>query len=512
MTQTILITGVTSGLGLGMARIYAGRGMRVVGVGRRPAAEADSGIFDPSNYVQADLSDPAAAEQIRSWLDLHHVAQIDRLIHNAALGWYGNFAEQTTASIAELVEVNLSAPLALTHHLLPLIPPSSGKIIFISSVAAVLPTADFAVYTATKAALDGLARSLRVELGDRPPVQVIHPGAVNTGLHGKIGIAMSEMRWDKFPSTDITAAQIVRAIDSRRGDVAIGFSNKLLYTAGRLVPGVLVRLSRPRENGSFRLKGPFHVLITGAADGIGRALAEELTRAGHDVMGVDIDAKRGAAAAAAMADLAGSFSFFELNLTDVTALDHFVSSLPRPLDVVIHNAGTSAVGRFGEMPLAPQRKVIDLNFTAPLQLTTLLAKKEKLSKGAAIYFLSSLSKFVGYPGAAAYAATKDGVASYAASLHAAAPAGLRTGVVYPGPTRTAHARRFSPDNSREERRMLPEAVAAAIAAGMSAGRRSIIPGPATKISAVLGYLFPGLMEKMMRRVIYNKLPKNNPES
>jgi len=88
----------------------------------------------------------------------------------------------------------------------------SGRVIFIGSVAAALPAPDYAVYGATKAALEGFARSLRVELRGRVGVQVIHPGATRTGMHAKAGAPLERMGWTDFPPPERAARQIVRAI------------------------------------------------------------------------------------------------------------------------------------------------------------------------------------------------------------------------------------------------------------------------------------------------------------
>jgi short-subunit dehydrogenase len=99
------------------------------------------------------------------------------------------------------------------------------------------------------------------------------------------------------------------------------------------------------------------------------------------------------------------------------------------------------------------------------------------------------------------------LASYARSLALAlAPAGIHVVIVYPGPTRTAHARRYSPDNRREARRMPPEQVAAAVMTAITRRRRVVIPGAANRALAQLGRWFPGLADRSMKRAIYDLLP------
>jgi hypothetical protein len=79
--------------------------------------------------------------------------------------------------------------------------------------------------------------------------------------------------------------------------------------------------------------------------------------------------------------------------------------------------------------------------------------------------------------------------------------------VFPGPTRTAHARRYSPDNRREQRRMAPDLLAELIAGAVECGQSSLIPGVANRLVAALGRLAPPLAETLMRRTIFERLPR-----
>ncbi|MEO0565243.1 MAG: SDR family NAD(P)-dependent oxidoreductase, partial [Chloroflexota bacterium] len=126
-----------------------------------------------------------------------------------------------------------------------------------------------------------------------------------------------------------------------------------------------------------------------------------------------------------------------------------------------------------------------------------------LADGASVVFVSSLSRYVSYPGASVYAGTKDGIASYARSLAVGFPA-LHVMTVYPGPTRTEHARKYSPDNSREGSRMLPSDLAGYVMRGVEKRQRIVIPGAANWAFAAFGRLLPGVAENVMRQSLLEK--------
>jgi short-subunit dehydrogenase len=238
-TPTVLITGATDGIGLALARSYQARGVRLVLVGRRPRAALDQALFTPERYCQVDLTQADCADVVTRFLDEQAIAELSLLIHNAGVGYYGSVEQQPPENISELVTVNLRAPIALTHALLPRLRAARGKLVFISSVAAGLPVSEYAVYGATKAALDGFARSLRIELRDAVAVQVIHPGATRTSMHTKSGVPSGALKWERFPSPETTAERIAQAIADSRSSVTIGAVNRLLRFGGYYVPGIV---------------------------------------------------------------------------------------------------------------------------------------------------------------------------------------------------------------------------------------------------------------------------------
>lgn len=246
--MTCLITGATDGIGLALAHYYRQQNMKLVLVGRRPWAEVPLADFSEADYCQVDLAQPHAAQAIVNCLAAQGISHLDMVIHNAGLGYVGPTDQQPSHSIDTLVNVNVWAPIALTHALLPYVQKSSrAKIVFISSVVSILPSPNYAVYSATKAALDGFARNLRVELKGQIAVQVIHPGATRTGMHAKAGLTREVMNWDRFPAAEQVAAQLAQAIASPRAEATVGFTNKLVRFAGQHFGGVLDTLMLRRS-------------------------------------------------------------------------------------------------------------------------------------------------------------------------------------------------------------------------------------------------------------------------
>ncbi|MEM9950390.1 MAG: SDR family NAD(P)-dependent oxidoreductase [Chloroflexota bacterium] len=245
------------------------------------------------------------------------------------------------------------------------------------------------------------------------------------------------------------------------------------------------------------------ILITGAAAGIGKAIATQYIEDGHQVIGIDYNQAR---ADQTRAELGDNLRFIIADLSKHQVLESVIQQINTPLDVVIHNAGISEVGYFQATNPDNQRRVIDINLIAPMILTRHLLAHKLLTERASVVFVSSLSHYVSYPGASVYGATKTGLASYARTLSVAYPH-LHVLTVYPGPTRTEHARQYSPDNSREDTRMSPDVLAEKIVGAIESRDRILIPSPANWVFAILGRIAPALTNFAMRKTVLEKFPK-----
>lgn len=241
-------------------------------------------------------------------------------------------------------------------------------------------------------------------------------------------------------------------------------------------------------------------VITGAASGIGAALVQVFSEQGYEVIGIDRNE----------ANSSQLSSFIKADLSSPEGLESLISELSStPIDLFIHSAGINSTGAFEKANMSVQRRVLDVNLRAPMQLTKSLLANGTLRRGSSLIFIASLSHFVSYPGAAAYAASKDGLTAYARNLSVALkPQGIHVMTVFPGPTRTPHAREHSPDNSREAKRMPPDVLAKKVAIALKQKRYRFIPGLSNKLFALIGSYFPTLVERIMLKTLFAKLEDN----
>ncbi len=171
-----LVTGGASGIGRAIAERLAAEGARVVVADVRPIAEPADGITS----VCADITDPAAIEALRADLEVRR-GPLEVLVSNAGRGAHERLAEGDPAKWAGLLETNLMGALRVVRAFVPgMLKAGRGDVVFVSSVAAERAYEYGGVYGASKAALERVAETLRLEV--RPTLRVITlaPGVVET--------------------------------------------------------------------------------------------------------------------------------------------------------------------------------------------------------------------------------------------------------------------------------------------------------------------------------------------
>jgi short-subunit dehydrogenase len=218
--RTALVTGASGGLGTHIAGRLAREGMDVAVSGRREDAleQLASGLRELGVRTAAVPADLADLDQVDRLIDgvQAQLGPIDVLVNNAGVESVGAFTSYAREELTSMVDVNLTAPLLLTHRLTPgMLERGSGHVVFIASVAGKVGPAFSEPYAATKAGLIGLTQSLRAEYLHAPVgFSVVCPGFVTgDGMYARMaadGHRSNRMMGET--STDRVADAVVRAI------------------------------------------------------------------------------------------------------------------------------------------------------------------------------------------------------------------------------------------------------------------------------------------------------------
>jgi len=171
-------------------------------------------------------------------------------------------------------------------------------------------------------------------------------------------------------------------------------------------------------------------LITGASRGIGLALAKRVAKAGDKVALL----ARGDAVHTAAAEIGDNAMGVQADIADAEAVEAAVGAvLTRwdALNVVVNNAGLHRGGKIGRLAMDDWQAVLDTNLTGSLNVIS--SARPSLEAGGAIVNVGAVVGFRGFPGDAAYAASKAGLAGLTRALAIELAAkGIRVNLVIPG--------------------------------------------------------------------------------
>ena len=188
---TILLTGASRGIGLAIAQHLVATGWPLVAVSRTCSAELDAVLAaasQPAHFVAADLSDTDAIPELVGSIEREH-GPLYGLVNNAGAGLDGLLLTQHSSDISKLIELNLLAPIMLCKYVArQLVRRRRGRIVNITSIVAQNGFSGLAVYSATKAGLEALTRSLAREVGRaKVTVNAVAPGFIETEMTAGLG-------------------------------------------------------------------------------------------------------------------------------------------------------------------------------------------------------------------------------------------------------------------------------------------------------------------------------------
>jgi short-subunit dehydrogenase len=256
-------------------------------------------------------------------------------------------------------------------------------------------------------------------------------------------------------------------------------------------------------------------VVTGAASGIGEAVAHALARRGSHLVLLDRDAERlsGVAAAIQGNNPALRVETHVVDLADGETTTHVANAVlqrnPR-IRLLVNNAGVALDGRFDQVTLEEFNWVIDINFRAMVSLTHILLPALKAEPGSHIANVSSLFGLIAPARQAAYAASKFAVRGFTEALrHELADDGIGVTSVHPGGIRTRIVESarvgsgVSPeeqDNRKQFATLLtidPAHAAAIIVEGIERRRGRVLIGWSAKVPDLLARLLPASYGKIL---------------
>lgn len=248
--RVVLLTGATQGIGRATALALAETGCRLGLVARRPDPlhELAETLTQAGHQVVAIPADMADTRQAAALAEKTVAAfgKIDVIVNNAAIGVRDWLAELQEAEARRVMDVNYFGPVALIQAAIPHLKanPEGGLIINVSSIVGRRAMPGIAGYCASKAALEKMAESLRVELAAHNiRVSTVYPGVTRTDFNQN-SLGSDPIRRGRLSGVppERVAQTIVRTIRREPRDAFITLFDRTFVTVSTVFPWLMDRL------------------------------------------------------------------------------------------------------------------------------------------------------------------------------------------------------------------------------------------------------------------------------
>lgn len=250
MSQTILITGASSGIGAGLARAYARRGDRLALVARRldlleALATELRGLGAEVTVHQGDVTRDGDVLRVVEDLAARGIG-IDVVYANAGFGVAGNVQRLSIADYQRQFDTNVFGVLRTVKETVPALRKSRGRLVLVGSVAGHAASAGMSAYSMSKFAVRALAETLH---GDLAPegigVTLVSPGFVDSDIRrtNNQGVVQVGAK-DPIPAwlrvgTEQAAREIVRGVNRGKAEIVVTGHGKVIVFIVRHFPGLL---------------------------------------------------------------------------------------------------------------------------------------------------------------------------------------------------------------------------------------------------------------------------------
>lgn len=244
MKKIALITGASSGIGKEFCHLHAERGGDLIVVARRKEklvklqSELEKTHGSKVVVIAKDLTLPEAPQEIYKEIQTAGL-EVDYLINNAGFGMRGLFHEISLDTHVNMINLNVTALTVLTHLFLPdFVKKSGGKILNVSSTAALVPGPLQAVYYATKAYVTSFSNAIAKEYENHNiTITALMPGATESEFAQISGMNKTTL-FNKPTSAREVAEEGYNGMIEGRLDVISGvsFTQKLMSLALPITP------------------------------------------------------------------------------------------------------------------------------------------------------------------------------------------------------------------------------------------------------------------------------------
>jgi short-subunit dehydrogenase len=249
--KVTLVTGASGGIGEAIVNKLAARKQNLLLVARNSdklslkCKQLMEKFGIDAQFIAADLAKPETPQYIFADIQKRGL-EVETLFNNAGIGSGGEFTELSLTSELEMIQLNNSAMVALTHYLLPAMQKrKSGTIVNVASMAAFMPIPYMAVYGATKVFVRSFTEAITEEC--KPyniHVMLLCPGLTKTNFNNAAGIENEKgealTAGAALQTPEQVADEAFEALDKKKNIIISGAKNRLGAKALALIPNAMI--------------------------------------------------------------------------------------------------------------------------------------------------------------------------------------------------------------------------------------------------------------------------------
>jgi short-subunit dehydrogenase len=237
-----LVTGASSGIGLELAKQFAGAGFDLVVTAEdAELADAAEQLRATGGQVLAVQADLRAADGVqRVWAAVQERGRpLDAAALNAGIGFGRSFVEQDLDDALSIVDLNVRSTVHLAHLVVrEMVARDRGRVLFTSSIAATMPGPNQAVYNASKSFVQSFAEALQGELtGSAVTVTSLMPGPTDTEFFDRGGLRDTPLgSGPQDDPADVARQGFEALMAGKRRVVAASLMTRVMEASNKVLP------------------------------------------------------------------------------------------------------------------------------------------------------------------------------------------------------------------------------------------------------------------------------------